>query len=52
MMTRLYPRGTDPEQFETEVLPDLRQSLDTYLGLAIDLIEANEMRTILKLDGK
>jgi hypothetical protein len=42
MMTRLYPRGSDPEQFETELLTDLRQSLHAYLGLVIDFIIANE----------
>ena len=52
MMTRLYPRKTDPEQFETEVLPDLRRSIDDYLGSIVDLIEANETKTILKLEGK
>jgi hypothetical protein len=52
MMTRLYPRTSDPEQFETELLTDLRQLLHDYLGLVIDFIVANEERTALKLEKK
>lgn len=51
MMTRLYPRGSDPEQFETELLPDLRKSLDDYLDLVVDLLNANEAKTNLKLEA-
>jgi hypothetical protein len=49
MMTRLYPRASDPEQFETEPLPKLREAIHEYLGQLVDFVVANAGRTGLKV---
>ena len=47
-MTRLHPRATDPEQFETELLPALRQAIHDYLNRVINFVTNNEAKTALK----
>ena len=47
-MMRLYPRATDPEQFETEPLPALRQAIHDYLDRVINFVTNNETKTTLK----
>jgi len=49
MMTRIFPRATDPQQAESEPLPDLRVAIDAYLANVVALLRANESKTALKL---
>jgi hypothetical protein len=51
MMTRIFPRESDPGQFDSEPLPALRQSLHDYLSVVVDFITANRSKTALKLDA-
>lgn len=48
VLTRIYPRETDPEQFNSEQLPQLTQAIESYLDLVIVFIGANEAKTALK----
>lgn len=50
VMMRIYPRGSDPEQFDTEPLMILRQSIDDYLDRVVDFVTGNEAKTVLKLE--
>lgn len=52
MMTRLYPRETDPRQFETEPLPNLRQSIHNYLDQLIHFVLDNQTKTALNVEMK
>jgi hypothetical protein len=47
-MTRLFPRSSDPEQFESEPLPKLREAIHEYLSQVIIFITNNETKTALK----
>jgi len=50
MMTRIYPRDTDPQQAESEPLDELRVAIDSYLEEVVAFIRSNESRTNLKLE--
>ncbi|MET4802841.1 hypothetical protein [Bradyrhizobium sp. LB11.1] len=52
VMLRLYPRETDPQQFNSEELPSLRKAIDNYLDLVVACVAANEAKTALTLDNK
>ncbi|MEY9194748.1 MULTISPECIES: hypothetical protein [Bradyrhizobium] len=52
VMMRLYPRETDPRQFNSEQLPKLTQAIEIYLDLIVGCIVANEDKTTLKLAEK
>jgi len=49
MMTRIYPRDTDPQQAESEPLDELRVAIDSYLEEVVAFIRSNESRTNLRL---
>lgn len=50
MMTRIFPRETDPQQAESEPLGDLRTAIDRYIQGVISFINANADKTRLKLE--
>jgi hypothetical protein len=52
VLTRLYPRDKDPQQFSSEELPQLRQAIESYPDTVIACIAANESKTALKLNKK
>jgi hypothetical protein len=41
---RLYPREKDPQQFNFEELPHLRQAIENYLDLIIACISAKRIQ--------
>jgi hypothetical protein len=49
VLLRLYPREKDPQQFNSEELPHLRQAIENYLRLIVACIVANESQTALTL---
>jgi len=51
-MMRLYPRATDPQQFDSEPLPALREAIHEYLSRVVDFITTNETMTALNSSNR